>query len=147
LQTFKLDPNKFPKILRNIIITYVFLALVGLGMVWLYLRENLFTRAWGLIPFVLIIFALVGWFAIRERKRYWEDFRLEIDGDAIERIAYKTGTLMIKKSEIMGLKEVRQGLIIAVRGKENALLIPRQLTDRDYQLVKRKLENWANHKK
>ncbi len=147
MQTFKLDPNKFPKILRNIIITYVFLALVGLGMVWLYLRENLFTRAWGLIPFVLIIFALVGWFAIRERKRYWEDFRLEIGGDAIERIAYKTGTLMIKKSEIMGLKEVRQGLIIAVRGKENALLIPRQLTDRDYQLVKRKLENWANHKK
>ncbi len=147
MQTFKLDPNKFPKILRNIIITYVFLALAGLGMVWLTLRENLFTRAWGLIPFVVIIFALVGWFAIRERKRYWEDFRLEIDGDALTRSAYKTGTVKIKKSEITGFKEVRQGLIIAVRGKENALLIPRQLTDQDYQLVKGKLENWADHKK
>jgi hypothetical protein len=147
LQTFRLDPSKFPKIRRNIIITYAFLSLVGLGMVWLYLRGNLFTRAWGLIPFVIVIFALAGWFAIRERKRYWDEFRLEIGADAMTRSAYKTGTVKIKKSEFTRLKEVRQGLIVAVRGKENALLIPRQLSDQDYQIVKQKLENWVNQKK
>lgn len=146
MQTFKLDPEKFPKIRRNIIITYAILALVGLGMVWLYLRDNLFTRAWGLIPFVLFLFALAGWFALRERKRYWDVFRLEIGNDVLTRSAYKTNTVKLKKSEITTAREVRQGLIVGIPKNKNALLIPKQLQDQDYQLVKRKLDNWANRK-
>ena len=146
MQTFKLDPKKFPGIRRNIIITYAVMSLAGLGVVYLYLGDALFGRAWGLIPFVFVVFALVGWFALRERKQYWDEFRLEIGSDALNRSAYKTSTVSVRKSAVTGVREVRQGMIVSTKSKENLLLIPRQLEDEDYQAVKRLLGTWTNKK-
>lgn len=143
MKTFKLDPKKFPKVRRNIIITYAVLALIGLGMVWLYLRDLLFGSAWGLIPFVVLIFALAGWFALRERRRYWDEFQLEVEGDSLIRFAPKTMTVRLKRPGITGIREVSQGLIVSTESRKNMLLIPRQLADEDYQAVKRILDSWV----
>jgi hypothetical protein len=144
VQTFKFDQKKFPRIRRNIIITYVVLALVGLGIVYLYLQNYLFSSAWGLIPFVVLVFTLAGWFALRERRRYWDEFKLEVGNDSLTRSAYKTSTVRIKKADVKSVREVRIGLIVSTQTKENALLIPRQLDDNDYKIVKRILEDWAS---
>ena len=83
MKTYQLDQEKFPRIRRNIILSYIFLALVGLGVVYLYIREDLFGQAWTLIPFVCVVFAAGGWFALRQRRKYWEEFRLRIKDDAL----------------------------------------------------------------
>lgn len=144
MKTYHLDPKKFPIVRRNIIITYIFLALAGLGVVYLNIRNALFGSAWPLIPFVFLLFAGAGLFAIRQRKKFWEEFELTFKADALYYSAPKTMQIKINKSDVTGVREVRQGLIIATKEKENTLLISKHLSDRDFQEVKRKLEQWSN---
>lgn len=144
MKTYHLDPDKFPKVRRNIIITYIFLALAGLGVVYLNIREALFGSAWVLIPFVLLLFAGAGLFAIRQQKKFWEEFELTIRDNALFYSAPKSIQMKIKKSEITGVREVKQGLILSTTEKENTLLISKNLSDSDFREVKRKLEQWSD---
>ena len=144
MKTYHLDPEKFPKVRRNIIITYIFLALAGLGVVYLNIRGALFGSAWPLFPFVLLLFAGVCLFAIRQRKKFWEEFELTFKADALYYSAPKAMQIKINKSAVTGVREVKEGLIISTKQKENTLLISKHLTDRDFQEVKRKLEKWSN---
>jgi len=90
MKTYKLDPKKFPKVRRNIILSYIFLAMLGLVVFYLYLRDALFNQAWGLIPFVLLMFAGAGWLAVRDRRRFWEEFQLIFKEDVLIRRAPKS---------------------------------------------------------
>lgn len=143
MKTFHLDPEKFPKVRRNIIVTYVFLALAGLGVVYLNIRDALFGSAWVLIPFVLLLFAGAGLIAIRQQKKFWEEFELTFTNNALHYAAPKSIHMKIQKSEITGVREVRQGLILSTTEKENTLLISKHLSDSDFGEVKRKLEQWS----
>ena len=143
MKTFKLDPEKFPRIQRNIILSYVLLALAGLGVTYLYIREALFSQAWMLIPFILLVFAIACWYAIRQRRKYWEEFRLTFQEDALIYHVQKSKEVRIRRSKINGVKEVRQGLILSTSERENTLLIPKDLPENDLQEVKRTLEEWA----
>lgn len=143
MRNYKLDPEKFPRVRRNIILTYIFLALIGLGVVYLSLREALFNQAWALIPFILLVFAVTGWYALRQRRKYWEAFELSIRDNTLIRRAFKEPDVRIKRSKISGLREVQHGLILSTPGRENMLLIPRDLRDRDYEEIKRTLETWV----
>lgn len=143
MKTFKLDPDQFPRIRRNIILTYSILALAGLGVFYLYIREALFGQAWTLIPFVLLLFAIAGWFALRQRKQYWDAFEIKITEQALIRSAHKLPDLKINRSEITGVKEIRQGLILSTKTRENTLLIPKGLAEADYQALKQILERWV----
>jgi len=144
VKTYHLDPEKFPKVRRNIIITYIFLAMAGLGVVYLNIRGSLFGSAWPLIPFVLLLFAGACLLAIRQRKKFWDDFELSFKADALYYSAPKVMQIKINKSAVTGVREVRQGLIISTKEKANTLLISKHLSDRDFQEVKRKLDQWSN---
>lgn len=146
MNTYKLDPKKFPRIRRNIILTYIAMALIGLGVVYLYIREALFGQAWMLIPFILLLFFIAGWFALRQRRKYWEEFQLLVKDNLLVRRAHKSPELRIKRSELTGVKEVRHGLILSTPARKNMLLIPRDLPDDDYQEIKRTLKKWARQK-
>ena len=143
MKTYQLDPEKFPRIRRNIILSYIFLALIGLGVVYLYIREDLFGQAWTLIPFVCLVFIAGGWFALRQRRKYWEEFRLRIKDDALYFQAPNLPEARIQRKYITGVKEVRNGLILATPGRANTLLVPRDLPDEDFQEIKGIFEEWA----
>jgi hypothetical protein len=143
MKTYHLDPEKFPRIRRNIILTYFFLSLVGLAIVYLYIGPPLFGSAWTLIPFVVVVFAGVGWYALRERRKYWETYELTVTLRGLKISAPKSPDINIGKEKISAVREVRQGLILSSREKENWLLIPKDLPDDDYAAVKNTLENWV----
>ena len=143
MKNYQLDPKKFPRIRRNIILTYIALALVGLGVIYLYLREDLFARAWTLIPFALLVFAVGAWLAIRQRRKYWEEFQLRIQDDALYFQMPKMGEARIQRKHITGVREMRQGLVLATPGREYTLLIPKDLADKDYEEIKKILKKWA----
>jgi hypothetical protein len=140
---YKLDPAKFPRVRRNIILTYVLFALVGLGVVYLYLRQALFGQAWTLIPLVLLVFAVTGWYALTQRQKYWAEFELIIRDNTLIRRAHKAPELRIDRTNISGLREVRHGLILSTPDRKNLLLVPRDLRDGDYEAVKRTLGKWV----
>ena len=144
MSTYKLDPEKFSRVRRNIILTYIALALVGLGVVYLYIREALFGEAWPLIPFVLLLFTAAGWFALRERRKYWEEFKLTVRDNTLFYKVPKAPEIRIKRSKITRVREVRNGLILSTLDRENMLLVPRDLPDEDYQAIKRRMDSWTN---
>ncbi len=144
MKTCKLDPQKFPKIQRNLIILYLALSLVCIGIGYLYIGPDLFKRAWGLIPFIFIVFALAGWYAIRQRKKYWHTFQLTLKGDTLIKSAPKLPDQYLTKSKISKVEEVRQGLLISIKSKGPYMLIPRHLSDQDYAALKKTLERWLD---
>jgi hypothetical protein len=142
LKIYRLDPEKFRRVQQNTFLTYFFLSLIGLGVFYINIGEALFTRAWMLVPLVFFAFTLAGWLSLRDRRRYWDEFQIIIRENILTRHAPKIPDFTIRKSAMRGLREVRQGLIIATTASENALLIPRDLADKDYQKLKQTLENW-----
>ena len=146
MTTYRLDPEKFPRVRRNIILTYGFLSLIGLGIAYLNLRDALFGTAWGLIPFVFFLFFVAGAIAVRERKKTWEAFNITISDNTFVYAVPKISEFTLKKSEITGVRQVRQGLIVSTRLRKNALLISKDLRDADLLAIRRILEQWAEEK-
>ncbi len=144
MKTYHLDPEKFPRIRRNIILTYIFLSLLGLAIVYLYIGAPLFGSAWTLIPFVLVVFAAAGWYTLYERQKYWEQYELTLTPEDLKISAHKSPDIRISKDKITAVREVRQGLILSNPQKENWLLIPKDLPDNDYAAVKKILESWVS---
>jgi len=144
MKSFRLDPDNFPRIRRNIILTYIILALVALVIFYLYLQEALFNQAWILVPFVLLVFTAAGWYALQQRRKYWEGYELRLGDKILIRAFPNNPDMKIKRTDVTGIKEVRQGLILATRASENALLIPKELSDQDYQQIKGVMEMWAS---
>ncbi len=143
MSTYQLDPEKFPRVRRNIILMYLALALVGLGVIYLTVGEALFGQAWTLIPFVGLVFAAAGWYALRQRRQYWQAYQLLVRDRTLIRRAHNVPELRIQRSHITGVREVRNGLILSTPKNENLLLIPRDLPEDDYQEIKRRMERWA----
>lgn len=143
MNTYHLDPNKFPRIMRNIILTYFILALVGLGVIYLYLRETLFGSAWGLIPLVFLLFALAGGYALWERKKYWQEFEIAVKNATLTYKKPKMPPIIIQRSKITAVQESRQGLILSTKSRENAFLIPKELPGDDYQALQQLLHDWV----
>jgi len=135
VKSYHLDSEEFHRVRRNIILTYVVLALAALGIFYLYFREALFSQGWVLIPFVLLLFIAAAWFAIRQRRKYWDHFELRFTDQYLVRSLPNTPEMRVKYSDITGWKEVRQGLILSTPVSENTLLIPKALRDRDYQAI------------
>lgn len=143
MKVYQLDPRKFGRIRRNIILTYAFLALVALAVFYLYLRDALFGQAWMLIPFVLLLFAGACWLSIRDRKRYWDAFRISIQNDTLIYFVPKMPEVRLKRSDLTGVKPVRLGMILSTRFKENFLLIPKDLPDEDCAALWATLSRWV----
>ena len=136
VKTYHLDPEKFPRVRRNIILTYVVLALAALGLFYLYMREVLFTQARMLIPVILLLFAVAGWYALRQRRKYWDQFEMRLTDQYLIRFIPGMPEMRLTYPDITGVREVRHGLILSTRISKNTLLIPKALRDQDYQSIK-----------
>jgi hypothetical protein len=142
MQTFKLDLEKYKKVRRHLVFTYVLLALVSLGIIYMYVGEMLFGSVWILIPLALIAVGLISHVGLTKRMKFWDGFELTLDEKGLTRTAPESKTIEVKKADFAGLREIKEGLILATTENENAMLVPRQLRDEDYQTLKGILESW-----
>ena len=143
MKTYQLDPGKFPRVKRNLILTYILLGAVGLLVIYLYIRDALFQQAWGLILLVVLLFGMAGCYALREQKRYWDIFKLTLQEGVLIRTAPKTLKVQIKKADVTKVRMVKNGMIVSTKSNPNALLIPRALSDEDFKELTKTLEKWA----
>ena len=143
MKTFSLDSEKFPRVTRNSIVVYFGMALICVFVVYVYVRDALFGNAWMLIPAIFILFAGCCWLSLRDRKKYWESFELVFQSNILTRTAFKTPTIRLERAKVTEFREIKNGLIVSTRANRNALLIPRDLPDDDYEAVKQILENWT----
>lgn len=142
MQTFKLDLEKYKKVRRHLVFTYVLLALVSLGIIYMYVGEMLFGSVWILIPLSLIAVGLISHVGLTKRMKFWEGFELTLDNEGLTRTAPESNTIVVKKADFTGVREVKEGLILSTSENENAMLVPRQLVDEDYRTLKGILESW-----
>jgi len=142
MQSFHLDLEKYKKVRRHLVFTYVLLALVSLGIIYMYVGEMLFGTVWILIPCSLLAVGLLGHVGLTKRMKFWEGFELTLDDEGLTRIAPDSKAIEVKKADFAGLREIKEGLVISTAENENALLVPRQLIDEDYQKLKGILESW-----
>lgn len=144
MKKYHLDPEKISSVRRNTIILYTSMSLVILGVIYVYIRDALFGKAWALIPFTFLLFIGAGWLSMRDRKKYWKSFELIVQDNGLRRSAFRTPTVRLERARITKVREVKNGLIVSTRANKNALLIPKSLPDKDYQKIKRIVENWAS---
>jgi len=142
MQTFKLDLEKYKKVRRHLVFTYVLLALVSLGIIYMYVGEMLFGSVWILIPISLLAVGLLGHVGLTKRMKFWDGFELNLDDEGLTRTAPESKTIEVKKADFSGLREIKEGLVLGTTENENALLVPRQLKDEDYQALKEILKSW-----
>ncbi len=67
---------------------------------------------------------------------------MTLDDEGLSRIAPDSKVIEVKKAEFTGFREIKEGLVLSTVENENALLVPRQLKDDDYQKLKAILESW-----
>lgn len=142
MQSFHLDLEKYKKVRRHLVFTYVLLALVSLGIIYMYVGEMLFGSVWMLIPLSLLAVGLLGHVGLTKRMKFWEGFEMTLDDEGLSRIAPDSKVIEVKKADFTGLREIKEGLVLSTVENENALLVPRQLKDEDYQKLKAILESW-----
>ena len=142
MQTFKLDLEKYKKVRRHLVFTYVLLALVSLGIIYMYVGEQLFGSIWILIPLSLLAVGLLGHVGLTKRMKFWDGYELTLNDEGLTRTAPESTAIEVKKAEFTGVREIKEGLVLSTAENENALLVPRQLKDEDYQKLKGILESW-----
>ncbi len=142
MQTFRLDFEKYKKVRRHLVITYVLLALVALGIIYMYVGEQLFGSVWVLIPLSLLAVGLISHVGLTKRIKFWEGFEIALDDEGLIRTAPESKTIQVKKAEFAGAREIKEGLVLSTLENENAMLVPKQLRDEDYQELKAILESW-----
>jgi hypothetical protein len=142
MQSFHLDLEKYKKGRRHLVFTYVLLALVSLGIIYMYVGEMLFGSVWILIPCSLLAVGLLGHVGLTKRMKFWDGFELTLDEEGLTRTAPDSKTIEVKKADFTGVREIKEGLVLSTAENENAMLVPRQLFDKDYQALKEILESW-----
>ena len=142
MQSFHLDLEKYKKVRRHLVFTYVLLALVSLGIIYMYVGEQLFGSIWILIPLSLLAVGLLGHVGLTKRMKFWDGYELTLNDEGLTRTAPESTAIVVKKAEFTGVREIKEGLVLSTAENENALLVPRQLKDEDYQKLKGILESW-----
>lgn len=142
MQTFRLDFEKYKKVRRQLVIVYILLALVALGIIYMYVGEQLFGSVWALIPLSLLAVGLISHVGLTKRIKFWEGFEIVLDDGGLIRTAPESKTIRVNKAEFAGVREIKEGLVLSTLENENAMLVPKQLKDEDYQELKAILESW-----
>ena len=142
MQSFHLDLEKYKKVRRHLVFTYVLLALVSLGIIYMYVGELLLRSVWLLIPLSLLAVALLGYVGLTRRMKLWDGYELILSDEGLTRTAPDSRSFEVKKAEFTGVREIKEGLVLSTIENKNALLVPRQLKDEDFQKLKGILESW-----
>ncbi len=145
MKIYRLDPEKFSKARRSIILLYIItgiiLIIAAVWMNWEQLSTSGFMSLM-IIPFIVVLFGFSAWRAIKQRQQHWQEYTLQIDDNGIVQSQPRMPDLHVKSNDIIAARETKFGLVLSTKLHRNLFGISKDLRDEDYEEVKAKVMSW-----
>jgi len=145
MSVFQLDPVKIKKQLRNIVILYSAVSFVFILLFVLFVVIKGFDLS--LFLFLMVLLGLMVYTAMRsikQRKRFFLGYKLEVGEDSLSQSQVGYKDLIIQKEELDSILESKFGMILSTKSARHILGITKNLSDQDYQQVRKVLFDWLS---
>jgi len=145
MSVFQLDPVKVKKQLRNIVILYSAVSFVFILLFVLFVVIKGFDLS--LFLFLMVLLGLMVYTAMRsikQRKRFFLGYKLEVGEDSLSQSQVGYKDLIIQKQELDSILESKFGMILSTKSARHILGITKNLSDQDYQQVRKVLFDWLS---
>lgn len=145
MSVYQLDPNKVKKQLRNITMLYSAVSFVFILLFVLFVVIKGFDLS--LFLFLLVLLGLMVYTAsrsIKQRKQFFLGYKLEVGEDSLSQSQVGYKDLIIQKQELDSILESKFGMILSTKSTRHILGITKNLSDQDYQQVRKILFDWLS---
>jgi len=148
MKSYRLDPDKLKAQTRNTILMYGITLVVLLVLNYLrYRGQELNTTMVLLFGLIVVMFVVVGWNSIRQRKAVWDQYEIIVDETGIRQTQPKAADMFLPRAEITNTKESKYGLTLMVKDGQPVMGIPKLLTPADYEEIKEIVNGWLGESK
>lgn len=145
MKLYGLDKTKLNIEINSIIRIYgfVILALVLL-FIFLVTQGNVNPISFLLMVVMPVLVIYTANRSINQRKQLYEGYQLELDDQTLKRIQPGFEDLIIHRAEVKSVAESPLGLIVTTEKSANLLAVARELSDQDYNEIKKILSGWVS---
>jgi hypothetical protein len=148
MKSYRLDPDKLKAQTRNTILMYGITLVVLLVLNYLrYRGQELNTTTVLLFGLIVVMFVVVGWNSIRQRKAIWDQYEIIVDETGIKQRQPKAADMFLPRAEITNTKESKYGLTLMVKDGQPVMGIPKLLRPADYEEIKEIVNGWLGESK
>jgi len=148
MKKYRLDPAKLKQQNRNIYLMYGITLVLLLILNFFMYRGRADTKSPLLtLGLIVVMFVLVGWNAVRQRKAIWDQYELIVDETGITQKQPKAADMFLPRAEITGMKETKYGFTLMVKDQHPVMGIPKMLTPADYEEIKGIVDGWLKNAK
>jgi hypothetical protein len=148
MKSYRLDPDKLKAQTRNTILMYGITLVVLLVLNYLrYRGQELNTTMVLLFGLIVVMFVVVGWNSIRQRKAIWDQYEIIVDETGIKQTQHKAADMFLPRAEITNTKESKYGLTLMVKDGQPVMGIPKLLRPADYEEIKEIVNGWLAESK
>jgi hypothetical protein len=146
MKKYRLDPAKLKQQNRNIYLMYGITLVLLLILNFFMYRGRADTKSPLLtLGLIVVMFVLVGWNAVRQRKAIWDQYELIVDETGITQKQPKAADMFLPRAEITGMKETKYGFTLMVKDQHPVMGIPKMLTPADYEEIKGIVDGWLKN--
>ena len=148
MKTYHLDPKKLREQIRNIYLMYGITLVILLILNYFMSRgREINNQNWLTLGLIVLMFVVVGWNSVRQRKSIWDQYVLIVDETGISQKQPKAADIFLPRAEITGMKESKFGFTLMVKDQHPVMGIPKMLTLADYEEIKGIVEGWLRDAK
>ena len=148
MKTYHLDPDKLKVQIRNIYLMYGITLVIPLILNYFMSRgREINNQNWLTLGLIVLMFVVVGWNSVRQRKAIWDQYELTVDETGIGQKQPKAADMFLPRSEITGVRESKYGMTLMVKEQQPVMGIPKMLTLADYEEIKGIVEGWLRDAK
>ncbi len=148
MKSYRLDPSKLKEQMRNIYLMYgITLVLLLILNFFMYRGREVNSTTFLTLGLIVVMFVLVGWNAVRQRKAIWDQYEITVDETGIGQKQPKAADIFLPRAEITGMKESKFGFTLMVKDQHPVLGVPKMLTPADYEEIKGIVDGWLKTSK
>jgi len=112
-----------------------------------YRGQEVNSNTYLTLGLITVMFVLVGWNSIKQRKALWDQYEIIVDESGIRQKQPKAAEMFVPRAEITGFKESKFGLTLMVKNGKPVMGIPKMLTPADYEEIKGIVNGWVQNAK
>ncbi len=148
MKSYRLDPDRLKGQTRNVILLYGITLVAMLILNFLrYRGQEVNSNTYLTLGLITVMFVLVGWNSIKQRKALWDQYEIIVDESGIRQKQPKAAEMFVPRAEITGFKESKFGLTLMVKNGKPVMGIPKMLTPADYEEIKGIVNGWVQNAK